>query len=83
MQQHGASGVGQMRQQFVGYATQIDDAFRLWGSFGVLLCGALDELTPVLGVNAALVVQTIDLHVQRFFVQALQLDPQQLRQEAL
>ncbi len=82
MQQHGASGVGQMRQQFVGYATQIDDAFRLWGSFGVLLCGALDELTPVLGVNAALVVQTNDLHVPRFFVQALQLDPLQLRLEA-
>lgn len=81
-QQHGASGVAQMRQQFVGNATQIDYACRLWGSFRALLCGALDELTPVLGVNAALVVQTIDLHVQRFFVQALQLDPMQLRLEA-
>jgi len=27
------------------------------------------------------VMQTMDLHVQRFFVQALQLDPHQLRQE--
>ena len=34
-------------------------------------------------IAATMVMQTIDLHVQRFFVQALQLDPQQLRQEAL
>ncbi|TXT40240.1 MAG: hypothetical protein FD135_1474 [Comamonadaceae bacterium] len=36
--------------------------------------GALQELKPVLDDKVNLVMQTIDLHVQRFFVQALQLD---------
>lgn len=80
--QHGVSGVAQMRQQIVGNATQIDFAARLWGCFRALLAGALDELKPVLGENVNLVMATIDLHVQRFFVQALQLDPLQLRLEA-
>ena len=70
-----------MRQNIVGNVTQIDFAARLWGCFRALLAGALDELKPILGDNATMVMQTIDLHVQRFFVQALQLDPLQLRQE--
>ena len=89
-QHHGASGVAQMRQQIVGNATQIDFAARLWGCFRALLVGALEELKPVLGDKvkpvlgdkADLVMQTIDIHVQRFFVQALQLDPLQLRLES-
>lgn len=36
----------------------------------------------MLGDKVNLVMQTIDLHVQRFIVQALQLDPMQLRLEA-
>ena len=36
----------------------------------------------MLGDKADLVMATIDLHVQRFFAQALQLDPLQLRLEA-
>ena len=66
----------------MGNATRIDDAFRLWGSFGALLCGALDELTPVLGVNAALVVQTNDLHGATHFCASPAIDPMQLRLEA-
>ena len=66
----------------MGNATQIDFAARLWGCFRALLVGALEELKPVLGDKADLVMQTIDIHVQRFFVQALQLDPLQLRLEA-
>jgi len=81
-QQHGASGVAQMRQQVVANATQIDFAARLWGCFRALIADAIDELKTVLGDNACLVMQTIDLHVQRFFVQALQLDPLKLRLEA-
>jgi len=81
-QQHDVSGVAQMRQQIVGNAIQIDFASRLWGCFRALMVGALDELEPVLGDNVNLVVQTIDLQVQRFFAQALQLDPLQLRLEA-
>jgi hypothetical protein len=71
-----------MRQQIVANATQIDFAVRLWGCFRALLVGALEELKPVLGDNINLVMQATDLHVQRFFVQALQLDPLQLRLEA-
>jgi SRSO17 transposase len=81
-QQHGASGVAQMRQQIVGNATQIDFAARLWCCFRALLVGALEEIKPILGDEVNLVMQAIDLHVQRFFVQALQLDPLQLRLEA-
>ena len=81
-QQHGASGVAQMRQLIVGNATQIDFASRLWGCFRALITGAIDELKPMLGDKADLVMATIDLHVQRFFAQALQLDPLQLRLEA-
>ena len=66
----------------MGNAIQIDFAARLWGCFRALLVGALEELKPVLGDKADLVMQTIDIHVQRFFVQALQLDPLQLRLEA-
>jgi len=53
------------------------------GSFRALLAGALDELKPMLGDKVNTVMQTIDLHVQRFFAQALQLGPRQLRQEAI
>ena len=81
-QQHGASGVAQMRQHIVDNITQIDFASRLWGSFRALIVGAIDELKPVLGDTADLVMKTIDLHVQRFFVQALQLDPLQMRLES-
>jgi SRSO17 transposase len=80
--QHSASGVAQIRQQIVGNATQIDFAARLWGHFRALMAGALDELKPVLGDQVDLVMRTIDLHVQRFFAQALQLDLLQLRLEA-
>ena len=81
-QQHDASGVAQMRQQIVGNATQIDFASRLWGCFRALIAAAVEELKPVLAGKADLVMQAIDLRMQRFFVQALQLDPLQLRLEA-
>ena len=81
--QHGASGVAQMRQQIVGNATLIDFSARLWGCFRALIAAALDEIKPVLHDKAELVMETIDLHVQRFFTQALQLDPLQLRLEAV
>jgi len=81
-QQHGASGVAQMRQQIVSNATQIDFASRLWGGFRALISEAIAEVEHVLGDKAALVIEAIDLHVERFFVQALQLDPLQMRLEA-
>ena len=81
-QQHGASGVAQMRQQIAGNAKAIDYASRMWGGFRALIVDAIDTLKPTLGDHVNLVMQTIDLHMQRFFVQTLQLDPLQLRLEA-
>lgn len=80
--QQGVSSVAQMRQQIVGNATQIDFAARLWRSFRALIHAAMQEIKPVLADKADLVMQAIDLHVQRFFAQALQLAPLQLRLEA-
>ncbi len=82
-QQHDISSVAQMRQQIVGNCTQIDFAAKLWGCcFRSLMVGAMQELKPVLSDKVDLVMQAIDLHVQRFFMQALQLDPLQLSLEA-
>jgi SRSO17 transposase len=80
--QHGASSVAQMRQQIVGNATQIDFSAKLWGTFRAVMAGAIEELIPLLGDKADLVMQTVDIHANRFFTQSLQLDPLQLRLEA-
>ena len=50
--------------------------------FRAVITGALDELKTLLGDAVTLIMETIDRHVQRFFVQALQLDPHTLRLEA-
>lgn len=83
-QQHQSTGIGlpQMRKQISTNITNIDFASRLWLVFRALISGALDELKMVLGDAYDLVMSTIDQHVNRFFVQALQLDPFQLRLEA-
>lgn len=82
-QQHGVKGVALMRQQMVSNATHIDYASKLWGCcFRSLIVNALDKLKPVLGDNVDLAMNAIDLHVQAFFAQALQLEPFQLRLES-
>jgi len=50
--------------------------------FRAVITGALDELKTLLGDAVTLIMETIDHHVQRFFVQVLQLDPHTLRMEA-
>ena len=65
-----------------GNAVQIGFAAQLWQVFRALISGALDELKTLLGDAATLVMETIEAHVQGFFVQALQLDPRTLRLEA-
>jgi hypothetical protein len=79
---HEASGVADIRQRISSNVTQIDFAARLWQVFRALIVGALDELKALLGEAVTLIIETIELHVQRFFVQALQLDPRTLRLEA-
>jgi hypothetical protein len=79
---HHASGIPEMRKQISANITNIDFAARLWQLFRALISGALDELQTLLGEAVSLVMETIELHVQRFFVQALQLDSRTLRLEA-
>lgn len=78
---HPASGVAAIRQELTTNTARIDFAARLWPVFRALIAGALDELTALLGGAVAVVMETIELHVQRFFVQALQLDPRTLHLE--
>ncbi|MFZ4539318.1 transposase [Propionivibrio sp.] len=80
--QHNATDIAGIRQRITTNATNIDYASRLWQFFRALISGALDELKNLLGAAVDLVMKTIESHVQRFFVQALQLDPVQLRMEA-
>ena len=54
--------------------TQLDFAKRLWGFFRALIAEAVDGLQETLGEATAVVMSAIDEQVQRFFVQALQLD---------
>jgi SRSO17 transposase len=79
---HQASGIPEIRNQLSTNATSIDYAARLWQVFRALIAGALDELTTLLGAMVAQVMETIEHHVQRFFVQALQLDARTLRLES-
>lgn len=79
---HQASGVADVRQRISRNTTQIDFAARLWQVFRALIAGALDELKTLLGDVVTLVMETIERHVQSFFVQALQLDAHTLRLEA-
>jgi SRSO17 transposase len=79
---HGAEGIAEIRRQIATGITRLDFAARLWQFFRALITGALQELNNLLGEAATQVLETIESHVQRFFVQALQLDPQTLRLEA-
>ncbi len=72
---HQVDGFAEMRKQLSMNITNIDFAARLWSFFRALISGALDDLKIVLGDTAAQVMEAIELRVQRFFVQALQLDP--------
>lgn len=82
-QTHGASGIAAMRQTLCQNSTDISFASKLWQVFRAIITGALDELKALLGDAITVVLETIDAHVQCFFVQALQLDPKTLRLEAL
>ena len=79
---HQANGISDMRKQLTANATSIDYATRLWQAFRAVIVGALGELNVLLGDMASQVMETIERHVQSFFVQALQLDVRTLRLEA-
>lgn len=79
---HQANGISDMRDQLTANATSIDYASRLWQVFRAVITGALDELKILIGDMVAQVMDTIERHVQSFFVQALQLDVRTMRLEA-
>jgi SRSO17 transposase len=77
-----ASGIAAIRQKLSANAHQISFGAQLWQVFRAIIAGALDELKAVLGEAVTLIMETIESHVQCYFVQALQLDPHTLRLEA-
>lgn len=79
---HPARGIAEIRKQLSDNAQHIRFAAPLWSVFRAVITGALDELKTLLGDAVTLIMETIDHHVQRFFVQVLQLDPHTLRMEA-
>ena len=79
---HQARGIAEIRKKLSDNAQHISFAAPLWSVFRAVITGALDELKTLLGDAVTLIMETIDRHVQRFFVQALQLDPHTLRLEA-
>jgi hypothetical protein len=56
----------------------INYAARLWQVFKAIISGALNELKELLGDAVTLGIETIEKHINCFFVQALQLDPKTL-----
>jgi len=76
------NGISAMRNQIIANATAIDHATRLWTVFHAVIAGALDEIKTQFGDMLAQVMESIERHVESFFVQALQLDVHTMRLEA-
>lgn len=82
-QTQGFGNIAQARQALCGNSTNISFAGKLWHVFRAVITGALDSLKAVLGDAVAMVMETIDAHIQCWFLQVLQLDARTLRLEAL
>ena len=80
--EYNASSIAIMRQNMCGNVMSIDQAARLWPTFHGVIAGALDSLKSIGGNTLDLVMIAIELHMQAFFTQALQLDEQTLHLEA-
>jgi hypothetical protein len=78
-----ASSIALMRQKLCSNSADISFASKLWQLFRAVITGALDELKAVLGDAVTLVMETIDAHIQCWFVQVRQLNPRTLRLEAV
>ncbi|MCK5191919.1 MAG: hypothetical protein KAR12_17915 [Methylococcales bacterium] len=82
-QTQGCENITQIRQSLCSNSTNISFAAKLWKVFRAIITGALDKLKTILGDAVTMVLETIETHIQCFFVQVLQLDPKTLRLEAL
>ncbi len=78
-----AVNISTVRQSLCSNSADICFAGKLWQDFRAVISGALDSLKAVLGDVAALVMETIDAHIECLFLQVLQLDPKTLRLEAM
>jgi SRSO17 transposase len=79
---HNASGICDVRKQLTANVASINYATQLWQVFRAIISGALDEMKALLGELMDQVMETIERHVQTFFVQALQLDTRTMRLES-
>jgi SRSO17 transposase len=82
-QSQGCENITQIRQSLCRNSANISYAAKLWQVFRAIITGALDGLKTIVGDAVALVMETIEAHIECFFVQALQLDLKTLRLEAL
>ena len=82
-QTQGCENITQIHQSLCSNSSNISFADKLWKVFRAIITGALDELKTILGDAVTLVLETIESHIQCFFVQVLQIDPKTLRLEAL
>ena len=82
-QRQGYANITEIRQSLCSNTANISFAAKLWQVFRAIITGALGELKVILGDAVTLVLETIETHIQCFFIQVLQLDPKTLRLEAL
>ena len=80
-QSSGALGISEMRSSLSHNLWDINYATRLWQVFKAIITGALNELKGLLGEAVILVMETIEPHINCFFVQALQLGSKTLQLE--
>ena len=82
-QTQGCENITQIRQSLCNNTSDISFAAKLWQVFRAIITGALDELKTILGDAVTLILETIETHIQYFFIQVLQLEPKTLRLETL
>jgi len=70
-----------VRSQMKEQLTTLDFAQRLWQLFRALISGTIDGFKEKLGEMVEIVMQEIDVRIDEFFVQALQLDIFTLKME--
>jgi len=82
-QMQGAANISIVRQTLCSNSADISFAGKLWHVFRAVITGALDSLKEALGDAVAMVMDTIEAHIECLFLQVLQLDPKTLKLEAL
>jgi len=81
-QMQGGENITEIRQSLCSNTANISFVAKLWQVFRAIITGALGELKLILGEAVDIILETIDTHIQCFFIQVLQLDPKTLQLEA-